>query len=34
MFRNEKFLGFEHPYNLSEYFQNKGIESNLSSVTN
>ena len=28
MFQNEKFLGFEHPYNLFEYFQNKGIDSN------
>ena len=23
MFWNEKFPGFEHPYNLFEYFQNK-----------
>ena len=28
MFRNEKFLGFMHPYNLLEYFQNKEIDSN------
>ena len=28
MFRNEKFLGFVHPYNLLEYFQNKEIDSN------
>ena len=28
MFRNEKFLGFEHPCNLFQYFQNKGIDSN------
>ena len=28
MFRNERFLGIVHPYNLSEYFQNKEIESN------
>ena len=27
-FRNEKFLGFVHPYNLLEYFQNKMIDSN------
>ena len=27
MFRNEKFLGFLHPYNLLEYFQNKEIDS-------
>ena len=28
MFRNEKFLGIVHPYNLLEYFQNKETESN------
>ena len=28
MFRNEKFPGFVHPYNLLEYFQNKEIDSN------
>ena len=28
MFRNEKFLGFVHPYNLLGYFQNKEIDSN------
>ena len=28
MFRNDKFPGFKHPYNLFEYFQNKGINSN------
>ena len=28
MFQNEKFLYFEHPSNLFEYFQNKGIDSN------
>ena len=28
MFRDEKFAGFEHPYNLFEHFQNKGIDSN------
>ena len=28
MFRNEKFLGFVHPYNLLEYFQNKEIDLN------
>ena len=28
MFRIEKFLGFGHSYKLSEYFQNKGIDSN------
>ena len=28
MFRNDKFLGFEHPYNLLEHFQNKDIDSN------
>ena len=28
MFRNENFLGFLHPYNLLEYFQNKEIDSN------
>ena len=28
MFGNEKFLGFVHPYNLLEYFQNKEIDSN------
>ena len=28
MFRNENFLGFVHPYNLLEYFQNKEIDSN------
>ena len=28
MFRNEKFLGFVHPYNLLEYFQNKETDSN------
>ena len=28
LFRNEKFLGFVHPYNLLEYFQNKEIDSN------
>ena len=28
MFPNEKFLGFVHPYNLLEYFQNKEIDSN------
>ena len=26
MFRDDKFLGFEHPYNLL-YFENKGIDS-------
>ena len=26
MFRNEKFLGFVHPYNLLEYFQNKEMD--------
>ena len=28
MFPNEKFLGFVHPYNLLEYFQNKETDSN------
>ena len=28
MFRNENFLGFVHPYNSLEYFQNKEIDSN------
>ena len=28
MFSNDKFLEFEHPYNLFEYFQNKNIDSN------
>ena len=28
MFRNEKFLGFAHPYSLLEYFQNNEIDSN------
>ena len=28
MFRNDKIPGFEHPYNLFEYFQNKAIDSN------
>ena len=28
MFRNEKFPGFEHPYDLFEYFQNNVIDSN------
>ena len=28
MFRNENFLGFLHPYNLLEYFQNNEIDSN------
>ena len=28
MFRNGKFLGFVHSYNLLEYFQNKEIDSN------
>ena len=28
MLRNEKYPGFEHLYNLSEYFQNKGNDSN------
>ena len=28
MFRNEKFLGFVHPNNLLEYFENKEIDSN------
>ena len=28
MFRNDKFPGFEHSYNLFEYFQNKAINSN------
>ena len=28
MFRNNKFQCFKHPYNLSEYFQNKGSDSN------
>ena len=28
MFRNDKFPGFEHPYNLLEYFQNNGIDLN------
>ena len=27
MFRNEKFLGFAHPYNLLEYFQHKETDS-------
>ena len=27
LLQNEKFLGFEHPYNLLEYFQNKEIDS-------
>ena len=27
LFQNEKFLGFEHPCNLLEYFQNKEIDS-------
>ena len=30
MFQNEKFLGFVHPYNLLEYFQNKKTDSNKS----
>ena len=28
MFRNNKFQCFKHLYNLFEYFQNKGIDSN------
>ena len=28
MCRNEKFLGFAHPHNLLEYFQNKESNSN------
>ena len=28
MFRNKKFPGFVHPYNLLKYFQNKEIDSN------
>ena len=28
MSQNEKFQDFEHPYNLSKYFQKKGIDSN------
>ena len=28
MFRNENLLGFMHPYNILEYFQNKEIDSN------
>ena len=28
MLRNETFPGFELPYNLFEYFQSKGIDSN------
>ena len=28
MFRNDKFPGFEDPYNLLKYFQNNGIDSN------
>ena len=28
MFRNEKFLSFEHPCNLFQYVENKGIDSN------
>ena len=28
MRRNEKFLGFAHPHNLLEYFQNKESNSN------
>ena len=28
MFRNKKSLGFVHPYNLLEYFQNKEIDLN------
>ena len=28
MLRNEKYPGFEHPYNLLEYFQTKDIDSN------
>ena len=28
MLQNEKFPGFEHSYNLLEYFQTKGIDSN------
>ena len=31
MFRNDKFPGFGHPYNLFKYFQNKGIDSNNTS---
>ena len=27
LLQNEKFLGFEHPYNLLEYFQNKETDS-------
>ena len=27
LFPNEKILGFEHPYNLLEYFKNKKIDS-------
>ena len=32
MFQNEKFLNFVHPYNLLEYFQNKEIDSNKTSL--
>ena len=28
MLQNEKFPGFKDPYNLIEYFQTKGIDSN------
>ena len=28
MFQNDKFLDFEHPYNLFRHFQNKAIDSN------
>ena len=31
MFRNDRFPGFGHPYNLFKYFQNKGIDSNNTS---
>ena len=30
MFRNDKFPGFENPYNLFEFFKNKDIDSNES----
>ena len=34
MFRNEKFPGFQHPYNLLEFFQNIGIDSYGSKSSN